>query len=164
MTKTNLVFQLEGKLTKKPSSILTLFAKQAKKNDDKQEAELEKEERLDRKRRQEIRWTEKRDHHARLRWAKGWLLEKVVLQAEQEGHQQVLERAGELARELVESAINKSEKERDSKLRRLELARNQRAKLLVDLENWWSILEEGVPDLETERETHTFQRGRRERD
>ena len=95
--------------TKKPSSILTLFAKQAKKNDDKQEAELEKEERLDRKRRQEIRWTEKRDHHARLRWAKGWLLEKVVLQAEQEGHQQVLERAGELARELVESAIVCSE-------------------------------------------------------
>ena len=48
--------------------------------------------------------------------------------------------------------------------RPLELARNQRAKLMNDLENWWSILEEGVPDLETERETHTFQRGRRERD
>ena len=86
--------------TKKPSSILTLFAKQANKNDEKQQAELEKEERLERKRRQEIRWIEKRDHHARLRWAKEWLLEKVVIQAEQEGHQQVVQRDGELAREL----------------------------------------------------------------
>ena len=56
------------------------------------------------------------------RWAKEWLVEKVVLQVEQDAYQRAVE-------------------------------------------NWWSFLEEGVPDLETERETHSFQRGtKRKRD
>ena len=66
--------------------------------------------------------------------------------------------------DLVGNAVRESEENSTSRLernRRLEAAKKQSEKLLDYLNIWWSTLEEGVPELETEMDTHPFQRGRK---
>ena len=129
--------------------------------------ELLKEERLERKRILELRWSRIKEHHLSKRVVKEWLEEELLPGVRNAGQKLIVERAGELVEDLVRDAIRESEENSTSRLernRRLEAAKKQREKLLDYLNIWWSTLEEGVPELETEMETHPFQRGRKGRE
>ena len=47
-----------------------------------------------------------------------------------------------------------------NKVRRLERARHQRDRLIRELEEVWSFLEDGIPGLETDLEPHSMEAGR----
>ena len=47
-----------------------------------------------------------------------------------------------------------------NKVRRLERARHQRDRLVRDLEEVWSFLEDGMPVVETDLEPHSMEEGR----
>ena len=82
---------------------------------DKNDAAIEKEFRLERQRRQESSWMEKREHWKRVRWAKEWL-EEVVDKAQEEVNKIVATRVTSLLDEILEGLENQS------KYRRIQLA------------------------------------------
>ena len=80
---------------RKDKSIMEMFRSQEKKKMEGRIATLETEERMERKRRMETSWREKRNHYELLRWAKEWLtglvLEQVTLAARKIMEDKVIE-------------------------------------------------------------------------
>ena len=70
----------------------------------------------------------------------------------------VLDRVKELVEEIVGSATDEGKSKAMAKERRLEDAKRQKARLLEYLRLWWTNLEDGVPDLETEMDPQPIQR------
>ena len=70
----------------KQNTIISMFAKQNLSKDMKLEKTLLKEERLENKRRLELRWKSMKIHAARMRWAREWLEEEIILPVMEAGN------------------------------------------------------------------------------
>ena len=117
-----------------------------------EERDLIKEERLSKKKRLEQRWQGVKEHHLRLRWAKEWLLNSVADKVVEEGAARVYIRVDGMMKDILEDAVEDAEgknaSRRMERKARLVEAEQQRNKLLMNLEKYWSALEGGIPDLE----------------
>ena len=76
---------------RRQETIKKMFAKKEHENVSRIENEILKEERLENKRRLEIKWKGMKIHAARLRWAKEWLEEKVVQPVIEAGYMKKIE-------------------------------------------------------------------------
>ena len=92
-----------------------------------------------------------------LNWTTEWLDEKLITPLISIGQEIVNTRVNEVVHEILDESIKIGEGRK--KKSRLEIARLRRDKLLKYLDVWWTTLEEGVPDVEVDLESHTFQRG-----
>ena len=81
--KTNIT--KNAKIQNNTVGVKELFARQALKIIDEEINTLGKEERLERKRRLEIKWLCIKEHHAKIRWAKEWLENEVLPTVEEYG-------------------------------------------------------------------------------
>ena len=82
--------------------IRKMFRAKAWKNDISEIKALEMEERFVRKKRQELSWKAKKDHHSYLRWAKEWLMDGAVPSAVHLGSQYITNIVQELLCDMVD--------------------------------------------------------------
>jgi hypothetical protein len=155
-------------IPEKMNTINSMFAKQNLVADNQHQANLLREERLESKRRMELKWKDKKRHNQLRTWARDWLVEMIVEPAEDLGRVIVTNRMDEILEDLTMSAIKRSDQNTSARLEkqaRLDRAREQREVLTVYLDRWWTSLEGGVPEMETSLEPHYTQKGlKRHRD
>ena len=150
--------KVEKEIIPKNNNIIKgMFAKQKLKAEKIIEDEILKEERLATKKRLELKWKSRKAHHMMLNWTTEWLDEKLITPVINIGQEIVNTRVKEVVHDILNESIKIGEGRK--KKARLENARLRRDKLLKYLDIWWTTLEEGVPDLELDLESHTFQRG-----
>ena len=87
-------------------TIKSMFAKKEHENVMKVEKEILKEERLENKRRLEIKWKGMKIHAARLRWAKEWLEEEIIHPVIEAGYRKKLEAERLEAREVSDDIMD----------------------------------------------------------
>ena len=92
---------------RRQETIKKMFAKKEHENVRRIENEILKEERLENKRRLEIKWKGMKIHAARLRWAKEWLVEKVVQPVIEAGYRKKLEKDRLEAMDVSNDIIDK---------------------------------------------------------
>ena len=170
---------------------------------------LEKEERLERKRRIENSWKGKRTHYDHLRWARELLDGQVLNKVMKEGRDQdetpgtknekihsegwrdepegvrrarttggTVHQTSQEVKEIIPAGRKPAEDQEVgagedkvsqtgwkggdmfwNKVKRLERARQQRDRLISELEEVWSLMEDGMPGLETELEPNLMEDG-----
>ena len=83
---------------------------------------------------------------------KEWLLNSVADKVVEEGAARVYIRVDGMMKDILEDAVEDAEgknaSRRMERKARLVEAEEQRNKLLMNLEKYWSALEGGIPDLE----------------
>jgi hypothetical protein len=82
--------------------IRKMFRDKERKNDITEMKALETEDRLVRKKRQELSWKAKKDHYNYLRWAKEWLMDTAVPEALQIGSQSITNMVQEQHSDMVD--------------------------------------------------------------
>ena len=185
----------------KELKIPELFRTQERKLMEIERLNLEKEERLERKRRIKNSWKEKRSHYDHLRWAREMLNGLVLDKVMQEGRDQdetpraegwrdepeevrrarttggTLHQTSQEVKVIIPASKKPADQEAGvgedrvsqtgwkrgdmfwNKVKRLERARQQRDRLIRELEEVWSLMEDEMPGLETELETNLMEDG-----
>ena len=105
-----------GKRKVKEKTVKEMFHTQKQKADIANTERLEKESRLDRQRRQEIRWKGKRDHHCRLRWTREWLDDTAIPLVVNHGSWLVDQRVRLVLDDILELIPDKADKKSTEKL------------------------------------------------
>ena len=135
---------------------------------------LEKEERLDKKKRLQQGWKIRRAHHERLHWAKEWIVDTAISEATELGHAGIRNCASSLVEELMlaipgladeKSSLRMARLERSAektkalrmKIERRNKAEKEKIHLMKRLEELWSQLEAGVPEARMHQEAHSNQ-------
>ena len=114
-----------------------MFAIQNQKGRQELERRVMKEERLEKKKRLEIRWKGMREHREMMRWAEGWLNEELLPTVMMDGKERVTSRVETLVVDIIDMSIQLVEKEKSDRLNR---AKKMRERLMVYLERWWTTL------------------------
>jgi hypothetical protein len=127
----------------------------------KDEEEKEKEDRLERRKRLERGWKEKRNHYQKIRWASEWLAEVAIEQAVTTGHSLVRGRMTSLVMDLVDEVVEKGTSRAScgldtniQKKERLRRAERKMECLVRNLETLWTVMGAGVPGGESFQEPH----------
>ena len=127
---------------------------------------------MESKRRMDTSWREKRNPYDLLRWAKEWLTGPVLEQVTLAGRKimedtvmgvvedivgTIVQTSQEISASRMDRLAKQARKNQDyqDRMRRLENAEKARNKLLKDLEEIWSFLEDGMPEMETDLEPHS---------
>ena len=104
------------KVKLKEKTVKEMFDTQNKKADIENTERLEKESRLDKQRRQELRWKGKRDHHCRLRWTREWLDDTAIPLVVNHGSWLVDQRVRLVLDDILDVITDKAEKKATEKL------------------------------------------------
>ena len=83
----------------------------------------------------------------------------VIKSAESEGTSRVCERVGLVLDDIIGEAVMEGGRKSSNRLERRMKAEKKRLELMKHLESWWPTLEGGMPELETEMESHPEQEG-----
>ena len=85
---------------------------------EKEEERVQKEMRLQNKRRLERVWQEKRLHHQRIRWSREWILERAVCPAIREGNEKVQTTVSSLVDDILGKVVEEVERRFEHRLGR----------------------------------------------